>query len=132
MEKEELKEFLESYLYDEQYLKEKIKELEKIKNRSERIFEESVEDVTFVTVGQNEKQIVLEIYLKKQKIENLFQQLQQPYKTLMYLKYINFCSFDQVADKMNYSTKRIYQLHNEALQMILKNIEKDNLKISAN
>ena len=46
----------------------------------------------------------------------------QPYRVIFYLKYISLLTFDQIADKLNYSTKRIYQLHNEGLDIIIKKI----------
>ena len=62
---------------------------------------------------------ISKIVKKKKYIETLFQKLIQPYQILMYLRYISFLTFDEIADRMNYSTKRIYQLHTEALNKLL-------------
>lgn len=135
MNKQELKHFLESYMFDEQYLKEKVKEVEKIKLQTEKILNSNNianKSSSIIDTQHNEQQIILEIYLKKQKIESLFQLLEQPYRTLMYLKYISFLTFDQVADRMNYSTKRIYQLHNEGLNFLQLKINNEEISLSTN
>lgn len=48
----------------------------------------------------------------------------------MYMKYITFLTFDQIAVRMNYSTKRIYQLHSEAISILLKLINESDIDIS--
>ena len=69
---------------------------------------------------------------KKKHIENLLQNLSQPYRTIMYMKYITFLTFDQIADRMNYSTKRIYQLHGEAINKLLIFVNTPETNISKN
>lgn len=128
MSKEELKSLLEEYWYDSQYLKEKSKEITSVSkllanSNPTTIFDESIH--------YEEEQIKI-ILNKKHYIESLIQNLNQPYKTLMYMKYITFLTFDQIADRMNYSTKRIYQLHNEAMLKLLDNINNKKENISKN
>lgn len=128
MTKEELKSLFEDYWYDNQYLKEKSKEIMTTNNYlantdAKNFFDDSI---------NYEKQQIALILHKKQHIESLIQTLNQPYKTLMYLKYITFLTFDQIADRMSYSTKRIYQLHNEAINKILDNLNKKDPNISKN
>ena len=69
--------------------------------------------------------MVHKIFKKKNYIEHIIQRLSQPYKTIMFMKYISFMSFDQIADKMHYSTKRIYQLHSEGLAQMTSLSEKE-------
>ncbi len=128
MTKEELKSLFEDYWYDNQYLKEKSKEIMTTNNYlantdAKNFFDDSI---------NYEKQQIALILHKKQHIESLIQTLNQPYKTLMYLKYITFLTFDQIADRMSYSTKRIYQLHNEAINKILEDLNKKDRNISKN
>ncbi|HIT61870.1 MAG TPA: DUF1492 domain-containing protein [Candidatus Caccovivens faecavium] len=128
MTKEELKSLFEDYWYDNQYLKEKSKEIMTTNNYlantdAKNFFDDSI---------NYEKQQIALILHKKQHIESLIQTLNQPYKTLMYLKYITFLTFDQIADRMSYSTKRIYQLHNEAINKILEDLNKKDPNISKN
>ena len=128
MTREELKSLFEDYWYDNQYLKEKSKEIMTTNNYlantdAKNFFDDSI---------NYEKQQIALILHKKQHIESLIQTLNQPYKTLMYLKYITFLTFDQIADRMSYSTKRIYQLHNEAINKILEDLNKKDPNISKN
>ena len=115
MNKLELKAKLDEYWFDNQYLKEKIKEIEAI-NQQIRTGKSS--DL-ILKIKKNEELEMSKNIKKKNYIENIFQNLSQPYRTLMYLKYISFLTFDQIADRMNYSTKGIYQLHGEALNKLL-------------
>lgn len=54
---------------------------------------------------------------KRQGILTKIDTMSQPYKNVLYFRYVGMCTFDEIADKMKYSTKRIYQLHQSALQM---------------
>lgn len=118
MTKEELKTLLEDYWYDNQYLKEKAKEVESM---NKLILCGKASDFVLNTKKYEESEMS-KIIDKKKRIEHLFEKLNQPYRTIMYMKYITFLTFDQIADRMNYSTKRIYQLHSEGLSLILKSI----------
>lgn len=114
MSREELKELFESYWYDSQYLKEKFKEVEIFNkltmNQSDSAF--------LMDTKVNEQLEIKKILEKKKYIETLIQKLHQPYRTILYMKYISFFTFDQIADKIHYSTKRIYQLHSDALNQL--------------
>lgn len=118
LEKELVKE-LDSYKYDMQYLEEKKQNIENMKlelnmysndermvNKVNRILEKIA----------NEERRILLIEESTKKIEDEIDALNQPYKTIMYYRYIKGYTFDEIALKMNYSTKRIYQLHKEAIR----------------
>lgn len=122
MKKEKLKEFLTEYWYDDKFLKEKTKEMATF-NKLLTTNESSI----FNSSKQYEEDQIKRIFDKKYKIENLFQQLKQPHRTIMYMKYISFLTFDQIAVRMNYSTKRIYQLHNDAMESLLTIINDKNI-----
>lgn len=128
MSKEELKNLLEDYWFDNQYLKEKSKEITSVS----KIFSYSASSQLLDASLQFEEEQIKNILYKKQKVESLIQSLKQPYKTIMYMKYITFLSFDQIADRMNYSTKRIYQLHNEGIAKLLSNINNNETNIIKN
>lgn len=121
--KEELKNMLEEYWYDNQFLKEKAKEVEAM----DTLIRMGKGSDFIATTKQYEVSEMSKIIEKKKYIERLFQNLNQPYRTIMYMKYIVFLTFDQIADRMNYSTKRIYQLHSEALSILLNNINETNI-----
>ncbi len=122
MNREEVKNMLEEYWYDNQYLKEKTKEVEKItammiKNPNLEIYQVS---------KKQEEEILFKLLAKKKRIDELIERLNQPYRIIMYLKYITFLTFDQIADQMNYSTKRIYQLHSEGVNKLQELINNEN------
>ena len=71
----------------------------------------------------------LSIIEKKKNIESLIQSLSQPYKTIMYMKYVSFMTFDEIASKMNYSTKRIYQLHSEGFSRLLDIVSSNSFNL---
>lgn len=123
MTKEALKELLESYWYDNQYLREKAKEVENI----EKMIKLGKSSEFISITKQYELSEMSKIIEKKKYIENLLQNLNQPYRTIMYMKYIVFLTFDQIADRMHYSTKRIYQLHSEAIAILLKTLNETNI-----
>lgn len=122
MHKEELKIILSDYRYDYQYLQEKAKEIEKIN----KMIKDGNDAEIFCQTRQYEQAEMNKIIEKKKYIESLLQGLTQPHRTIMYMKYVTFLTFDQIADKMHYSTKRIYQLHSEAMTALLENINACN------
>lgn len=124
MKREELKKILEEYWYDNQYLNEKAKEI----NKMEKILNNEKDSKFLLNTKQYEEDQMLKIIEKKKYIESLIQNLSQPYRTIMYMKYISFLTFDQIAGKMNYSTKRIYQLHSEGLTNLLTIINSKSAK----
>ena len=65
----------------------------------------------------SEEEFLLAIITKKQEIENRISRLEQPYRNIFFLKYINMNTYDEIAFKMNYSSKRIYQLHKKGLEI---------------
>lgn len=139
MNKQELKTLLESLHFDNQYYIEKNKELEKNKKQTEAILaryknlinipnttkDEIYEKTNNLIQSQiREEEQLLKIIERKQNLEKAIEQIEQPYRTLFYLKYVTSLTFDQVADRMNYSSKRIYQLHREGLDVLLDYINK--------
>ena len=125
MEIGELKELLESYKFDSQYIKAKTKEIESfncIAKSTSRL--DSIKEI--------EEKTLSKLLDKKVFIEDLIQKLKQPYKTLFYMKYISFLTFDQIADRLNYSTKRIYQLHKEGMDDLLLKVSDIEQNISIN
>ena len=119
-----MKNLLDEYWFDNKYLQQLRIELKLSENLTEGI----VSNDTKIF----EKELVNKILEKKYYIENIIHQLSQPYKTIMFMKYISFLSFDQIAAKMNYSTKRIYQLHSEGLVKMVSLSEVPEQNISTN
>lgn len=131
--RELIKKELESYWYDGIYYAEKIKEIEIIINDISRITlqEQDFENSFMFNNNKkllkrltdrlnNDQKIFDDLFQKKQKTEISLGKMSQPYKTIMYLKYIMFNTFDEIAVKMCYSPKRIYQLHSIALDLFVE------------
>lgn len=129
MKKEKTKAELEGYWYDYQYFLEKTKEIDKMKEEVQKYalrlrelennnlatgeLDKCINDI--IRRQAEEENMLLSIITKKQKIEETIQNIPQPERTILYFKYVRFLTFDQIASRMNYSTKRIYQLHAIAL-----------------
>lgn len=132
---------LENYKYDYQYFLEKSKDIEKFKIEIEKSLQRLNElknnkietsnlnkQIQIILEKQsNEENALLKILSKKQQIEKLIDSLGQPYKNIFFLKYISGKTFDEIAYKMNYSTKRIYQLHKEGIDIYISKIESSNV-----
>lgn len=76
----------------------------------------------------NEKKVSLESLLKSiknetKKVEIMIDNIPQPYKNVLFFKYIKNLSFDEIAYKMNYSSKRIYQLHKIGVDLYIENLK---------
>lgn len=122
---------LENYKYDFQYYQEKSKEIEKLKNAIKKSYDRlndmKLNKIDTTNLNKQIQQIIdkqtreenflLTILEKKQQIEERISSLDQPYKNIFFMKYINLNTFDEIALKMNYSTKRIYQLHKKGLSI---------------
>lgn len=66
-----------------------------------------------------------ELEKKTKMIENIIFQLEQPYKTLLYLTYIEGNSLTETAFKIEYDYKYTCKLHGRALNEYLKIREKE-------
>ena len=122
MDIKEMKSMLDEYWYDCQYLDEKMKELEKIKKQESQVnghnqIDNTKSECNFLI--QNIISLIKPIEDKKLKLEKTIQNLTQPYKNVIYFKYIRNFNYDQIADKLNYSINRIYQLHKLGLSKLL-------------
>lgn len=129
MQNNKLLQSLENYKYDLQYYNEKTKDLEKLKNELYKMQSivrdkmtkkidfsiESLQCEQLKTKYLDEQTKLENIEAKKRYLEDAIENLPQPYKTIFFLRYIKSCSFDEIATKMNYSSKRIYQLHKLAI-----------------
>ena len=125
---------LENYKYDYQYLQERIKSMEVLRKELLTLKAEindmriKKNDTYYLELKLNtindrlkkEEEYLTLIIEKKNLIENRIELMPQPAKTILYFKYIKDYSFDIVAEKMSYSSKRIYQLHKEALNLYCK------------
>lgn len=76
--------------------------------------EENLDRIKEIEKDCNKK--LQELLLKKYLVENKIEQLEQPYKSILYLKYIRGIKLYKVADELNYSYGHARRLHQEALE----------------
>lgn len=99
------------------------KSIAQIYQRLSKLDEENVEidgiDKQFKNildeVVRSEK-ILLKALEKRQNALRKIDAMEQPYRNVLYLRYICNKRFDEIASQMGYSTKRIYQLHELAVE----------------
>ena len=133
MTKEEIKAMLERYKFENQFYKEKVKEFENLQdnaNKTIQILKEIKQEQTNIKldniissyakdiVEAQDKLSTLKDRLKK--TEKLLEWATQPNMIVLYYKYINGLSIEQIADVMNYSTQRIYQFHDNGINEIVE------------
>lgn len=127
---EDIKKELSSYLYNKDLLKEKEQDLEELITKATKITTELSDmpkgsPVIQDKIGEYASQIVdlknakykqlIEMEKKKLEIENKIDQLDQPYRNVLYFKYIKGLSLTEVAYKIGYDYDYIRKLHGIAL-----------------
>ena len=130
MTKDQFKHMLESYKFDNQLLIEKNAELTKLNEQhfkklailkpisldNNEIFNNAISKYkaeTFIIENEIEK-----ILNKRRDIENIIAELEQPYRNVLYFRYVKCLSIEEIAMKMNYSPQRIYQLHDIGIKKL--------------
>lgn len=127
--KQELREYRDNI----KYIDEKQNDVEELRTRIEKInnnitgmpnakgdnpdkapFEESLDRIQEIEKDCSKK--LQDLLLKKYVVENKIEQLQQPYKSILYLKYIRGINLYKISEELNYSYKHVKRLHQEALE----------------
>lgn len=139
---EEIKEELNSYLQNQKLLKEKEKDLEELITMATKITTElsdmpkgspSIQDrmaeyAAMIVQMKDEKYAqLITMYKSKREIENKIDQLKQPYRNILYYKYIKGFKLERVAAEIEYEYKYTCTLHGEAL-ILYKNLSEHEKK----
>ena len=127
---------LENYKYDYEYFVERFKNAKEFKaiidvltEKTEKIKDMDISVPTdkislelkeIAKEQDNEENALLDMIKQKHAVEERIDKLQQPYKTVLLYRYVSLYSFGEIAKKMNYSTKRIYQLHQKGVEMYIE------------
>ena len=127
---EETKKELSAYLYNKELLKEKEQDLEELITKAEKVTTE-LSDMPKGTpiiqdkIGEYATKIVelknskyrqlIDMYKSKEEIENKIDMLEQPYRNILYYKYIKGMNLTEVANKIGNEYKYTCILHGEAL-----------------
>lgn len=77
-------------------------------------FEESLDKIKDIEQECSDK--LQELLVKKYLVENKIEQLEQPFKSILYLKYIRGMTLYDVSRELNYSYRQIKNLHKEAVE----------------
>lgn len=122
---------LENLKYDLQYLNEMKKiiesedlnltkiysNLELLKSLGIKTHNLEVELKLIIEEAIKKEKSLINALANRQKIQQRIDALEQPYKNILYFKYVCGNTFDEIALMMHYSTKRIYQLHQKATSL---------------
>lgn len=125
---------LKSYINDKQLLEERTMEIEKNKalilNTISRLHEMKKLDNDSSLINNKiqdlfnqqaiDENVIFETLNKKHNIENKIDKLPQPYKNILFLKYIRGDSIKDICSKMNCSSKRFYELHKYGIDLYCK------------
>lgn len=128
---EEIKRELGAYLQDKKLLKEKEDDLEELITRATKITTElsdmpkgtpKLEDRMAELASQivdmkNEKyEQIIKMYKTKKQIEDKIDLLEQPYRNILYFKYIKGKNLTEVANVIGYNYKWTCEMHGYALK----------------
>ncbi|MDR2047569.1 MAG: DUF1492 domain-containing protein [Clostridiales bacterium] len=133
----QVKDELSGYIYDSQYYNDKHndiikmnKQLMELSYKLQQLTNFNKDTATIeASIGElirehlKEEKFLLAALEKKHILERKLNEMKQPYRTILYFRYIHNMSFKEIANKMNYSDKRIYQLHREALELYSENAD---------
>lgn len=128
---EETKRELGSYLQDKKLLKEKEDDLEELITRATKITTElsdmpkgtpqlqdrMAELASQIVDMKNEKYgQIIKMYKTKKQIEDKIDLLEQPYRNILYFKYIKGKNLTEVANVIGYNYKWTCEMHGHALK----------------
>ena len=66
---------------------------------------------------------LIELENKKSAIESIIEKVEQPYKNILYFKYIKDFTLEVIAEKIGYNYRYTCKLHQKALQLYKQNKE---------
>mgnify|MGYP003368275393 FL=1 len=127
---DEIKKELCSYLQDKRLLKEKEDDLEELITKATKVTKElndmpqgtpEIQDrmaelaSQIVDMKKEKYEQIINMYKTKKKIEDKIDILEQPYKNILYFKYIKGLNLTEVANKIGYNYKWTCELHGHAL-----------------
>ncbi len=131
---DEARKELREYRDNIKYIDEKQSDSEELKDRIEKIssssmdglpkgrginldeapFEESLDKI--MQIREDCKEKLKELIIKKFMVENKIDQLEQPHKSILYMKYIRGINLYKVSEELGYSYQHIKRMHKEAIE----------------
>ena len=125
MNEKELKRLLLNYSCNNKMYESQLKRIKSIY--------ESIKKAGAILTGENHVEMngfeenisnILKNMLEEQnELEQYLDAIEQPYKGIIYEKYVMMKNFDEIASTFSYSVQRIYQLHKKGLENLLKHLD---------
>lgn len=126
------KEFLKGYYYEKKLYEQKIIENKKLKTQLDDliitnkalIIDENIKGVIYelhkkiYALLLEEEEKLLNCFMSKLEIEKIIDTMEQPYKSILYFKYICLFDFNKISDITELSESYVYTLHKEALDIL--------------
>lgn len=131
---EEAKQELREYRDNIKYIEEKQNDAEELKTRIHNItaritgmpngrgdnldkspLEETLDRIKEIEIDCDKK--LQELLIKKFMVENKIEQLEQPFKSILYLRYIRGNKLETISNVLGYSYDHICKLHGKALKI---------------
>lgn len=126
------KEFLKGYYYEKKLYEQKIIENKKLKTQLDDliitnkalIIDENIKGIIYelhkkiYALLLEEEEKLLNCFMSKLEIEKIIDTMEQPYKSILYFKYICLFDFNKISDITELSESYVYTLHKEALDIL--------------
>ena len=130
--KQELNEYRENI----KYIEEKLNDTEEVKSKVEKVttilsltktnasnespdkFADAISRLEELKIDCSEK--MKELLIKKFAIDNKIEQIEQPYRNILFYRYTRGKSWRKVADELGYTEDYVFDLHGEALYLYSK------------
>lgn len=133
---EECKKELNQYREDIKYIEEKLNDTEEVKSRVEKVttvfsltktnsssesldkFADAINRLEELKIDYSDR--MKELLMKKFKIDDKIELIEQPYKNILFYRYTRSKSWNDVANELGYTREYICDLHGEALYLYSK------------
>ncbi len=124
-----VKEELKKYMFDMQFYEEVVSEIKELQtkllvatNRANTYgdINNTIEIEDIRKQIKAKERALAKIEKSKTAVEETINAIDQPYKNVLYFRYVKQYKFNKIAMKMGYSLQRIFQLNKEAIEKYAK------------
>ena len=133
---EQCKQELKDYREDIKYIEEKLNDTEEVKGRIEKVttilsltktsggsiendkFADGISKLEEIKLDCSER--MKELLLKKFKIDEKIETVEQPYRNVLFFRYTRGKSWEETAKELGYTRDYVCELHGEALYLYSK------------
>lgn len=135
------KEELMEYIYEQQRVGDTLEHYEKLRSRAEKVtaitsdmpkgVNKEIQDsmaecvVEMADISNEYAKNLVRAERARENVERKIEKVKQPYKNILYFRYVCGYSFEKIATKMGYDFKYICNLHGVALREFEKVVEKN-------